>query len=236
MSSLPQDFIFRFSFPCREYQEIPKKLSAEFLKEEYRFPYWNHRKLTSKFSEGETKSKKKELNAKEKSPFFFDFRMAWHLKGLFLTVVLSGKKTPLFCDRSKLELSDSLQLCLDMRDVRDVHRGSRFCHKLLFLPNASSSKQISPTAYWLPIHRAKAHPNPVDVSRFLLASNVTANGYQLSVYIPGETLTGYDPKEHSRLGFHFSLLDNELGNFNLQHSNLLPVDEDPSLWSVLELV
>lgn len=165
----------------------------------------------------------------------FDFRIGWHEKGILLTVILSGKNRPLFCDPSKLETSDGLYLVLDTRDVRDIQRGTRYSHRFLFFPTSTDSKTAIPKAFWLPIHRAKAQPNPVDVSRFRLASEVRKDGYSLSVFIPGETLTGFDPKEHNRLGFHYTLQDNELGHYVLQHLPLFPVEEVPSLWANLVL-
>lgn len=239
MSTLPQDFIFRFSFPCHKSKEFPRNLTPDYLDETYSFPYWNRHDISSGFqniaASNTANNKDSKASSQIRNPFF-DIRMAWHPKGIIVTVILVGKTKPPVWDRSKLETSDGLRLCLDMRDVRDVHRGTRFCHKFLFIPNESNSKNVLPAAYWLPVHRAKAHPNPVDVSQFLLASNITSDGYQLSVLIPGKTLTGYDPKEYSRLGIHFSVYDNELGTFDLQHPAILPVEEDPSLWSVLELV
>ena len=250
MSNIPSNFIFRLSFPCQHLTKDPKTIVPEALDSSFRIPYgahqsWGgsggmlHDRRSVKFrgfeqvaQEAESESDK----AKEASGRgTFDFRIGWHETGLLLTVILSGKSHPLFCDPSKLETSDGLYFVLDTRDVRDVQRGTRYSHRFLFFPTSTDSKTAIPKAFWLPIHRAKVQPNPVDVSRFRLASEVRKDGYSLSVFIPGETLTGFDPKEHNRLGFHYTLQDNELGHYVLQHLPLFPVEKVPSLWSNLVL-
>lgn len=95
---------------------------------------------------------------------------------------------------------------------------------------------IVPTSYWLPIHRAKAPPNPVDVSRFRVMSKVEGGECLLAILIPTGTLTGYEPLEHTRLSLPFVYSDNELVLFSLQHSPLFPVEAAPSLWSVADLI
>lgn len=222
MSTLPEHFLFRLQFTARRLDAVPATLAPETLSADYRIPFGERFPLPSRAGANDEAA--------------FDFRIGWHENGLILTAVLSGKKRPPLCERTRQETSDALSFFFDTRDVRDVHRATKFCHRFLFLPTETDVKTGgAPAAFWLPIHRAKTPPNPVDTARFRLAAALRKDGWSLSAFLPADTLTGYDPNEHSRVGFWYSLFDNELGRFNLQHPSTFPADEDPSLWSVLDL-
>ena len=64
----------------------------------------------------------------------FHVRFGWRADGLFLTVILRGKNRPVTVTPQQLETSDSFSLMLDTRDVRVIHRATKFCHRLLFTP------------------------------------------------------------------------------------------------------
>jgi hypothetical protein len=49
-------------------------------------------------------------------------------------------------------------------------------------------------------------------------------------------LAGFDPDQNRRLGFCYAVHDAELGDQTLSVGADFPYWEDPSLWSVLELV
>ncbi|MDO5581084.1 MAG: hypothetical protein Q4G69_08095 [Planctomycetia bacterium] len=238
MSSIPQNFIFNFSIPCSRLKSFPKELVPEYLDASWSVAARCHYDIQDQgFGKRDMRRKitMKKTEEKKQKPVQFDFRIGWHPEGLVLTVLLSGKNQPFKWDLSNMEESDGLHFVLDTRDVRDVQRGTRFCHRFLFVPNASEGSVPAPRPFWLPVHRAKAHPNPVDVSAFQMAAELPDGGYIFSIAIPAGGLTGYDPEEHTRLGFHYSLRDQELGYFNLQQDPLFPTEETPSLWSVLEL-
>ena len=166
----------------------------------------------------------------------YDFRIGWNETGLFFLLTISGKKQSLWCRTSQPDESDGIQICLDTRDIKDIHRASRFCHRLLFMPIGGGRDQLLPTAFWLPIHRAKEHPNAVDLSQIKMQNSVTVDGYQLAVFLPGKILTGFNPEEHPNLGFHFEVMDREYGNSYFLVAPPLPHDQDPSLWGTLTLV
>lgn len=227
MSSLPEHFLFRLEFAAKKLAAMPKKLMPETLGPAWSVPFFEHFRPSF--------GNRSKSNDEAESAAAFDFRFGWHERGVALTVALSGKSRRPYCDPTKLETSDSFRLILDTRDVRDVHRATRYCHRFLFLPDDAKAGVGAPQAFWLPIHRAKASPNPVDVARIALAAEIKADGWTLSAFLPADLLTGYDPLEHTRIGLWFSLFDNELGWFNLQHPNTFPVEEDPSLWSAVDL-
>lgn len=225
MSTFPPNFLFSLRIEAKSVPAGRAKLTPEFLSERYELP------VLGKYPPPQTGE------AVAGRPDFH-FRFGWRADGLFLTAILRGKKRPVAVTPQRLETSDSLSFMLDTRDVRVIHRATKFCHRLLFTPigpkNASSG--ATPGAVWLPIHRAKAHPNPVDVTRFETAYAAKKDGWSLSVFIPGDTLTGYDPEEHNRIGVSFVLFDNEFGWLTQQLPDYFPVTEDPSLWAAVDLV
>ena len=48
-----------------------------------------------------------------------------------------GQAAGAWCRASKPEDSDGLQLFIDTRDVHNVHRAGRFCHRFIFMPGGS---------------------------------------------------------------------------------------------------
>ena len=70
----------------------------------------------------------------------------------------------------------------------------------------------------------------------LLKVQPKKSGYLLEAFLPAAVLNGYDPEEHRRLGVFYAVRDDELGEQLLSLAPEFPFWEDPSLWSVLELV
>lgn len=210
---IPSRFLFRFSVPCSFAQTLwtAKGLA---LDESYRLP---------SFAELE--------NPGHKPPF--ELRTAWNDDGIAFSLTVFGKKQQAWCRAVHPEESDGLHLCLDTRNVHDVHRATRFCHRLAFLPFGNGPNE--PSAVWLPIHRAKGHPNPISTKLFKLLSETTTDGYRFDMMIPANQLTGFDPEEHPQLGFHFVVIDRELGNHAFLVGPPFPHDQDPSVWGTLEL-
>ena len=60
--------------------------------------------------------------------------------------------------------------------------------------------------------------------------------YRMEVFLPASILSGFDPETNHRLGFCYRLRDRELGDQTSAAGPEFPYWEDPSLWSVLELV
>ncbi len=232
MSRIPQSFLFRLRIPCRPLSPtlvssypIPETLDAS-----YGVPFWSQAASPNGFA---TQALVQTLrNAQNQTRF--DFRIGWAQEGLLFTVVVANKREQRHWTHSSLKEADCVLLCLDARDLKDLHHGSRYCHKLLFYPLVGEGANVAkPLAQWLLLERAKARPEEVDVGSFRLASERRADGYAFSAFIPGSTLTGYDPKVIDRIGFHFIVQDSEYGKFALQHTEPFPVENDPSLWATL---
>ena len=206
-------FLYRFRFPCK-YADV-----GTVLDETYQLPNVNQLE---------------DSNVQNRLPY--DFRIGWHETGLLFSLIVSGKSQSLWCRSTQPDESDGIQICLDTRDIKDIHRATRFCHRLLFMPIGTGRDQSQPVAVWLPIHRAREHPNSIDPSQIKMQSKVSATGYQLDVFLPGKILTGFDPSEHPNLGFHFSVSDREYGDRYFLVAPPLPHDQDPSLWGTLAMV
>ncbi|MFO0905354.1 MAG: hypothetical protein U0939_20265 [Pirellulales bacterium] len=214
MNLLAPTFLFRFAVPCREASELSLAAAAE-LDESHRIP---------SFSELEGRKA------------FADLRMAWHEDGLLVRVHVTGKTQPAWCKSTRIDDSDGLQLWLDTRDTHDLHRATRFCHRIALLPFGAGRGQREPKAGLVAINRARESPRPMEDSAIEAASVAEANGYRLWARITGSALTGYDGGEHRKLGFFFAVMDRELGWQTLSLGPELPVAEDPSLWGTLDLV
>ena len=214
---IPRRFFFQFAFECLYLPKLWMPGLKEGLDGGYRIPA---------FDELE--------QMKSKSPV--DCRIGWNEKGLSLSIAVLGKKRVPWCRLTHPEESDGVQICLDTRDVRNVHRATRFCHRFAFLPFGQGNGGKEPVVFWFPIHRAKGHPNPISPESIPIRSTVLEDGYRIDLTLPGSVLTGYEPLEHSRLGFHYYVVDQELGNCGFLADLPFPHDNDPSLWGVMECV
>lgn len=213
---IPPRFLFRFELPCRYRGDMPND-GEELLG------------LPSKYALASFA----DMDGMED---FGDVRVAWNEKGLGISVRVMGQTTPPRCDPDRPTTSDGLQVWIDTRDARTVHRATRFCHHFSFLPSGAGRHRREPFATWLRINRAREDQRVCDMSLVKVFSQERSGGYLLEAFLPAEVLTGFDPAENPRLGFFYWLKDTELGSQSLSASRDFPVAEDPSLWSVLELV
>jgi len=210
---VPARFLFRFSLPCR-----------------YRRPLW-----TSEGAGLDERYRLVGLAELEDRATPADVRAAWSEEGLAFTLRVEGKRQAPWCRAGKPEDSNGLQVFIDTRDVHNVHRAGRFCHRFVFLPGGSGRRFEVPVAEWLPIHRAREQPRAIGPGQLQVRSEKRIDGYLLEGFIPAEALTGFDPQEHPRLGFNYAVIDRELGEQTLSAGSPMPYQEDPSLWATLEL-
>ena len=210
---LPERFLFRFALPCR-----------------YHDPLWTAKGVT--LSE---KHRLVGLSELEGRVPLADVRAAWSDSGLAFTVRVQGKKKAPWCRATRLEDSDGLQVYVDTRDVHNIHRAGRFCHRFIFLPGGEGRGLKDPVAQWMPIHRARENPRNIPAGTLKVRSEKRVDGYVLQAFIPAEALTGFEAEGHPRLGFTYAVLDRELGQQTLGVGSPMPYQEDPSLWATLEL-
>jgi hypothetical protein len=212
-SLLPNRFLFRFSLPCH-YSERLWMNDEVALDERYRLACFN------------------EL---EQQPAFAEVRAAWNNSGVAFSLAVRGKRQAPWCRASRPEDSDGFQVWIDTRDVHNVHRASRFCHRFIFLPCGAGPHQDQPAAEWLPINRAREQPKAILPRQIQVRSQLAVYDYVLHAFVAAEALTGFDPQEHPQLGFTYAVVDRELGLQTLTVGGGMPYQEDPSLWATLEL-
>lgn len=167
---------------------------------------------------------------------FADVRMAWAPEGVAISCTVAGKQQPPWCRESRLEDSDGLQVWIDTRATHNIHRASKFCHRFAFLPTGGGRQAAEAVADQLLINRARENARPIRPRELQALSKVTPEGYTLQAFIPAVALGGYDPTQHDRLGFHYEVIDRELGVQTLANGREFPTDEDPSCWGTLQLV
>jgi hypothetical protein len=167
---------------------------------------------------------------------FADVRLAWNEDGLAVEVEVRGKEQPPAGDAARPRLSDGLTLWVDTRDSRGSHRASRFCHQFHFLPRGGGEDKDEPAFVQSKINRALADAPLASPGDVALRCRTRATGYRLAAFLPAAVLTGFDPAQNPRLGVFYVVRDAERGEQALGASSDMPFAEDPTLWSVLELV
>jgi hypothetical protein len=167
---------------------------------------------------------------------FADVRLAWNDFGLAFQVEVRGKDQAPQGDAGRPRGSDGATLWIDTRDARASHRASRYCHQFHFLPTGGGPDHDQPVFAQTKINRA-LHDAPLASAAGVPFRCVhRAGGYVLEAFLPAAILNGFDPEHNPRLGVYYGIRDVELGEQVLSVGPEFPYWEDPSLWSVLELV
>jgi hypothetical protein len=167
---------------------------------------------------------------------FGDVRLGWNELGLAVQVEVKRKQQPLVGDADRVRSSDGLSLWIDTRDSRASHRASRYCHHFLFLATGGGTDKEDPFIAQLKINRAQQDAPQANLAGIPFRAHRLKGGYRLEAFLPAAALYGFDPAEHPRLGIYYVVRDQELGDQFLSVSWDFPFSDDPSLWSVLELV
>lgn len=217
MPLVPNRFLLRIAHPCRYLKKMPRDEKDLLLD----LPEIN---------------RIDNLAAMDGLKNFADVCLAWNELGLGLQVEVKGKQEAVQGDAAKVRNSDGVTLWLDTRDARTSHRATRYCHQFHFLPTGGGSEHDEPIFSQSKINRALADAPHAPPGSVPFRFTFRRGGYLLEAFLPAGVLTGFDPGENPRLGFFYSIRDGELGEQILSIGAEFPFWEDPSLWSVLELV
>lgn len=217
MPLLPAPFLFRLTYTCPHVKNMPREDDDRLLDLPSHCRSDNLPELSDRKN-------------------FADVRLAWNELGLGFQVEVKGKDQPITGDASRPRSSDGAFLWIDTRDTRTIHRASRYCHQFCFLPTGGGPERDLPVVNQLTIHRAMADAPLAQPEQIPFLSKSTKSGYVLEAFLPAAALSGFDPENNPRLGFFWWVHDLELGSQTLGLGNEFPFWEDPSLWSVLELV
>ncbi len=216
MTLLPNSFLFRIAYRCPYIKSMPQTGDdlvdlPEVCRIDRLIPEENHRD-------------------------FADVRLAWNEAGMGIQVEVKGKQEPPQGDAAKPRTSDGVALWLDTRDSRASHRASRYCHQFHFLPSGGGPEKDEPAFVQNPIHRALQDAPIASRNTVPFRCRRIKNGYRIEAFLLAAALNGFDPEQNRKLGFYYAVRDTELGEQVLSVGSEFPYGEDPSLWSVLELV
>jgi len=216
MPLVPHRFLFRMLYPCLYVRQMPLPEKGLLL-------------------DLPPESRLDNFAAIDNVKNFADVRLGWNELGLGLQVEVRGKQQLAVGNPDRPRGSDGVTLWLDTRDARANHRASRYCQQFHFLATGAGPEHDEPAFVQTKINRAleDAPFAPQNSVPFLV--HPRKSGYLLEAFLPAAVLNGYDPDEHPRLGFFYSVRDDELGEQLLSLTAEFPFWEDPSLWSVLEL-
>lgn len=159
-----------------------------------------------------------------------DTRIAWSEDGLTFQFVLRGKLRRPYCRLSDLEHSDGIEIYVDTRNTKNVHRATRYCHRFVFLPGGGGPGEKDPYGSMLKINMARGEPATIGAYQPHVECKLSSTGYRLTCHLSRQYLEGWSPSEQPEVGLFFHLRDAELGHICLAYDKQLPVGEDPSLW------
>jgi hypothetical protein len=216
MPLIPNRFLFRVAYPCRYVAEVPREGDDLLdLPEDCRL---------DGFTEMD-----------DRRPFA-EVRLAWNEGGIALQVEVRGKECAAVGEVARPRHSDGVTVWLDTRDARTSHRASRYCHQFHFLAAGGGPDKDEPAFVQTRINRAMQDAPPASAEAVPFQLVPRSSGYRLEAFLPAAVLNGFDPEQNPRLGIHLLVHDQELGEQSLSVGSDFPIAEDPSLWSVLELV
>ncbi len=214
---LPQAFWFRLSIPCRRVDGVPKTTGKRLLD------------LPSTCRLPQTAL----LDGRDP---WAEVRVGWNPRGLAIGVEAEGDLIGLSAgDQSEGLYGGSFWV--DTRDTRDVSRATRFCHRFdATFAHGGTKTSLDATVRPRPINRAVADAPIAKANLIQATAERTKSGWRLELFLPAESLNGFDPDNNRRLGFCYQVTDPAQPLELLGVGREFPIGENPSLWSTLELV
>ena len=218
---VPYPFMFRYSIAIPRIDDIPRARGKNLLAlpESCRLP--NLRAI--------------ENTDTHKVPDFADVRVGWNAGGIGVSVTVTGRTNQVECDKTRPTETDGLQVWIDTRDTKNIHRSGRFCRHFALLPFLGMKKSAKPFGVELEIARAKEKSTLASSKDIRVQSQRTKDGYLLEAWLSQKILHGFDSDSQQRLGFYYCVVDSELGTQFMTVNNDFPVANDPSLWATLEM-
>ena len=213
---LPQAFWFRVSLPCPKVDAIPRAKGRLLdLPGSCALP---------------------DLGELDGRPSWARALVGYNAAGLGVAIEVSDKAGPISPEPERMSGVDGVQVWIDTRDTRNVHRATRFCHRFVasLVPGAGRSLEVQVAQK--PIARAVADAPGANAGQVQARAERTLSGWRLELFFPAEALHGFDPETNRRLGFYYQVTDPDRGDQFLGVGREFPVGEDPSLWATLSLV
>ncbi|MCI0460179.1 MAG: hypothetical protein L0Z62_24775 [Gemmataceae bacterium] len=217
MPLVPHRFLLRIAYPCRHVKDVPHEEGDQLLD----LP------ATCRLDN---------FAALDEQRNFADVRVAWNELGLAVQAEVRGKEQAVQGHDSRPRGSDGLTVWIDTRDARTSHRATRYCHQFHLLPTGGGPDHDDPILVQTKINRALQDAPLAAPGSVPFRCQPVRSGYLVEAFLPAAVLTGYDPEQNPRLGLFYAVRDSELGEQTLSVGPEFPYWEDPTLWSVLELV
>ncbi|HRD55822.1 MAG TPA: hypothetical protein PLC42_05430 [Parachlamydiaceae bacterium] len=150
-----------------------------------------------------------------------------------IEVLVSIEKPIEKCFYPAITKGDSVELFFDTRNVKTSGFNTRFCHHFFFLPEAVEDHQLGEITKF----RTEDAHELSSSSDLQLKVKSLPKGYSLEIFIPKQSLHGYDPEQFGQLGFTYRI---NRYHGEPQHFSALTaeyqIEQQPSLWSSLKLV
>lgn len=212
---VPPGFLFRWSFTAKRIDGLPRSAGRLLeLPEECLMP---------------------SVADLDQQRDFAIVKLAWNDQGFGFSVEVSGRSRRLDTPRDAAEHPDAVSLWFDTRNTQTVHRATRFCHHFILYPAGAGPKRSKPYVRALPVARAREETPLPNVDLVKIESGVLDTGYWIDVWFPKEVFVGFDPENHSQIGFYYLIHDSERGDQTLATGQGFPFESDPSLWQTVEL-
>jgi hypothetical protein len=213
---LPQAFWFRLAIPCRRIDGLPR-------------PQGKRLDLPGSCALPGTEP------LEGKTPWA-EVRVAWNPGGLAVAVEARPRGGAPAAGLDGPEAAEGVEVWVDTRDTRTIHRASRFCHRfaaVLAPRGRGASAEVAVSRR--PIPRALAEAPPGRTEAISARAERLRGAWRLELFLPAEALHGFDPETNRRLGFCYRVGGPDGEAQFLGVGREFPVGEDPSLWSTLEL-
>ncbi len=163
--------------------------------------------------------------------------VGWNAAGLGIVVESASPLSPLRFEADEPGAWEQVQIWVDTRDTRDIHRASKYCHRFAAtLRPEGRSTAIRTTVRPRAIARAQASPPAPPEGSIQARAERLKKGWRLELFLGAAALYGYDPETNRRLGFLYRLFDPACDDQFLGVGRDFPIGDDPSLWATLELV
>ena len=210
---LPQPFWFRVAHSCRRVEAMPR-VKGRLLD----------------LPESCTLLDQGALGGK---PGWVVARAAWNDKGLGLAFTVSRPAGSSF--RVNAKVLPLVQIWVDTRDTRTVHRATRFCHKFEIKLFPIGTRDFTVIVASVKIPRALADPPQTHAGAIRTWTERVPREWTLEIFLPADALAGFDPESNRRFGLAYQVTDPDQGDHFSGVNREFPVGEDPSLWATLTL-
>ncbi len=212
---LPQPFWFRVAHSCRRVEAIPRAKGRLLdLTEAHALV---------------------DLNQLDGKTSWVQARAAWNDRGLAFSFEIREKVGEISPEPGRPNGSDAVQLWIDTRDTRTIHRATRFCHRFYATVVPGTGRTLDVEVSQKPIARALADPPMTLATAVQARAERIVMGYRLELFFPSTALVGFDPTENRRLGLNFQVTDPDRGDIFAGVGREFPIGEDPSLWATMIL-